>query len=216
MNVAKITEIPARRFFGLEPSQNFMQMGLPNLMKLMEAMQKKLGFVKFAQVKDNNYSVLFSKEGWAPKNLTEFKEKGLAVITLRNPEFAHTATQCYNTHTIGLAINKSHNQHFYPTEPEILILDSCGNSYPGAKEIHGALTRDFIKRLFPDSRVIVTPTPQQIDSSATCLNWTLANLQTVKENMGRADILNLLPKSSDLPRILEEQQQFVQNQRGSF
>lgn len=217
-NIAEISKVPARRFFGLELEhpQDFMKMGLPNLMKLTEAMKRKLGFVKFAQVIDNNYSVLFSKEGWAPKNLTEFKEKGLAVITLRNPEFAHAATQGYNTHTIGLAINKPPNQHFYPAEPEIFILDSLGNKYPGAEKIHGALTRDFIKRLFPNSRVIVTPTGQQVDGSTTCLNWTLANLQTVKENMGRTDILNLLPKSSDLPRILEEQQQFVQNQRDSF
>lgn len=213
MKVAKITEASARKFFGLEFSQNLIEMGLKNLIKLMNGMQRKLGFAHLGQVIDSNFSVLFSKEGWAPKNLSEFKEKGLAVITLRNPEFAHPATQGHNSHTIGLVINKPPNQYFYPAEPEIFILDSCGNNYPGAKEIHGALTRDFIKKLFPNSRVVVTPTAQQVDGSATCLNWTLANLQTVKENMGRADILNLLPKSSDLPRILEEQQQFVQSLR---
>ncbi len=212
MNVAKITEVPAKRFFGLEPSQNLVEMGLDNLMKLMTAMQEKLGIVHLGTVEDSNFSFLFPNNSYGKAKLAEFKEKGLAVITLQSPEFAHPSTQGFRTHTIGLAIQKFSGKSFYCASESIVILDSLGDKYPGAQKIHGALLR-YIQPLFPHSDKIITKVPQQIDGSVSCLNWTLANLQTVRNYPGRIDILSLLPKSSDLPKILQEQQQLVQSLR---
>lgn len=213
MNIVNIPGVTARKFFGLESATSLGIKELENLLGLKTLIQKEIGFADLGWIKDSKFSDLFSQLGIRPASLSEFKETGLATLTLMNPEFAHPATHGFNSHTIGLAVNKNPNQHFYPSEPEILILDSLGNSYPGAKKIHEALTRDFLKKLFPDSRVTITSNPQQTDGSITCLNWTLANLKTVRENMGRADILNLLPKSFDLQRILDEQQRLVQLSR---
>lgn len=192
------------RFFDISTNEGF-----KNAITLKVGMMKKYRIADLGVVESNNFSTLCDK-------IKEFKDKGLATLTIRDDAYKHSPSSKMNTHTIGLAINKGTNQHFYQSKPEILILDSMGDNYPGAKNIHQALIRDFIEKMFPASRVTITHNPQQTSGSLTCLNWALANLKAVSENFGRANILTLLPKSDDLPRILEEQMHFAQQNPCEF
>lgn len=210
MNVTSSLECSAKKFFGLDKPEDLMKFGLENLLKLKESMKKKYNIVDLGVVTDRNFSTLLSRVGIRPQQIAEFKEKKLATLTIRSNAFNHGTSSGMDTHTIGLAINKNPNQYLYQENPEILLIDSLGNSYTRAREVHQSLIREFIAPAFPNSRITITQVPQQTDGSLTCLNWALANLKTVRENMGRADILTLLPKSSDLPKILEEQRQFLQ------
>lgn len=205
MTIPSIVESSAKKVFRLKTPEDLMN-EFEDLMKLKGSMMEKYNIADLGVVTDNSFSTLLSRPGLRE----EFKEKGLATLTISSPVFKHGTSSGMTTHTIGLAINKNLNQHFYQTKPEILIMDSLGDNYPSARNMHQSLIREFIEPMFPGSRVTITSTQQQTDGSLTCLNWTLANLKTVRENLGRADILTLLHKSGDLPRILAEQGQFLQ------
>lgn len=210
MNIKTVAEINPRQIFGIDNPEEFSTFGMANLLQLKSLMLKTFGIADLGIIKDNKFYLLLSEDGLRQTRLAEFKKKGLATLTLMNKEFAHNPNDKMCTHTIGLVVNSPQNQYFYPSKPEILILDSLGSRYQGAQEIHNSLIEQFIRPLFPGSRVNILQKPQQVDGSLTCLNWTLANLQAVRENPGRADMLNILHKSEDLPKILETQRLFLQ------
>lgn len=211
MKINPIKEYSAEKFFGLEKADDLIAFGIENLIKLKCNMMEKYKIADLGVVIENDFSALLSKQALCEKKLAKFKENGLATLTIMSPEFNHKSASEMSTHTIGIVINKNINQHFYPTKPEILIMDSLGDNYAGAKKNHDLLIQQFLRPLFPDSKITIAQIPQQTNNSLSCLNWTLANLKVARENMGRTDILSLLPKSSDFPQILEEQKQFSQN-----
>lgn len=212
ININSIAEYSAKKFFGLEKTGNLTEFGFENLVKLKSSMMEKFKIVDLGEVDDWNFSELLLNPT-REKKIKEFREKGLATLNIKSSAYN---SDYANHHTIGLAINKPTNQYFYQTTPEILVIDSMGDNYPGARDIHQDLIWHVIEPMFPGSGITVSKTSQQTDGSLTCLNWTLANLKVVKENIGRADILNLLPKSNDLPKILEEQKQFLINNPYKF
>lgn len=194
-------------FFGLKNQKDFLDFGMIRLMGLKNLLQNELKFADLGSVEVDNISNLLSNSSCRPKNLSEFREKKLATLTLNGNEFRHgDNANSMNTHTIGLIINKNPNEYFYKSPEQIIIMDSLGDNNVTLKKVHQALIDDFISKAFPNASIVITKKPQQIDGSLSCLNWTLANLKIAKENMGRVDIINLLPKSSDLHSILNEQE----------
>lgn len=199
-------EMPPQLFFGLKNQQAFDKFGMEHLIELKEKVQNKINFVELGLVNVDNISSLRQFVPFRTKNLSDFREKQLATLTLKGPEFKHSSdSNSMNTHTIGFVINKNPNEYFYKSPEQIIIMDSLGDSYVGAKKVHQALIDSFLRPEFPQAEIIITKTPQQTDDSVSCLNWTLANLEVAKANIGRVDIPNLLPKSSDFDSILERQ-----------
>lgn len=204
-----INQFTPEAFFGLKSIKGFTNSCLENSFILATAMQEKLKFTDLGVININSISNLCSDIGTRPQMLSEFKESGLAKLTLISDIFENSL----NTHTIGLVINQNPNEYFYKTPEQIIILDSLGEKNPEIKEIHSKLKNDFIKKAFPNAEIITSIEPQQVDGSLSCLNWTLANLEVAKNNLGKIDILNKLPKSTDIDSILEKQQIISQNYR---
>lgn len=197
-------------FFGLRNGRDFVEFGIMHLFELGEKMRQKFGFADLGTVNSLDFKILCSDHSIRHKNLLDFREKKLATLTVVSPMLEHCDNADVNTHTIGLVINKNPNKYFYCTPDQIIIMDSFGDTHPIIQRIHQDFINEFIKKAFPGFDIIITKNPQQTDGSLSCLNWTLANLKVAKENLGRSDIVNLLPKSSDLPSILREQMLFLQ------
>lgn len=211
MNINKIaSSLSGESFFGIKDPKEFMNLGFGRLIRLKAAMQKKLGFVDLGIIKTDDIHNLSQRT----QKVAEFKDKKLATLTLIDDKaFKHSNDpDSLSTHTIGLVINQNPNEYYYKTQPEVIIMDSMGANYPKSKEIHKSLIDNFILKEIPNAKVIITQTPQQNDGSLTCLNWTLANLSAAKNNMGRADIINSLPKSNQLSSILEEQKRILETE----
>lgn len=210
MLINKVTNsISAESFFGVKDQQEFMKLGFGRLIKLKAAMQKKLDFVDLGITKTYEICNLRQKV----QKISDFKNKRLATLTLIDDVYKHSNNpDSLNTHTIGLVVNQNPNEYFYKSQPEVLIMDSMGGNYPKSKEIHKSLIENFILKEIPNAKISITQTPQQFDGSLTCLNWTLANLKAAKENMGRADIINHLPKSNQLSSILEDQRKVLETE----
>lgn len=211
-----VKELAPDAFFGIRKVKDFIEFGAINLSNLGLAMQEKLKFTDLGLVKMDSSFNLLSDIGKRPQ-MAEFKQNKLAKLTLSGDIFKHsTEARSLNSHTIGLVINKNPNEHFYSSRPQIIILDSLGNKTKEMQEVHNKVINDFIKKEFPDAEVIINSEPQQMDNSLSCLNWTLANLEVAKENLGRTDILPKLPKSGDMDAILAKQKIISQNYRAKF
>lgn len=204
-----IKMLPPADFFGVKNQNYFLDFGVGNLISLGIAMQKKMNCVDFGQLRIDSIPNFVSVLN--PNDLLEFRRNRLAKLTLTGDIFRHSSDpKSFNTHAIGLVINNNPNEYFYKSRPQILVLDSLGNKSTEMQHVHNKLTDDFIKKIFTDAEVIFNTEPQQTDNSLTCLNWTIANLEVAKENLGRTDIIEKLPKSSDIGSILEKQKIIVQ------
>lgn len=205
-----IYKISAKSYFGVKSQKEFMTTGFGRLINLKAILKKHIDFADLGIVKTSDFASLNQR----PRQIQELNEKHLATITLVDDGFRHSSSSdSLSTHTIGIVINKNANEYFYKTQPEILIIDSMGDSYPRAKNIHSELIDKFLSKQFPGSRFIVSKNIQQTPDSLTCLNWTLANLQVARKNLGRADLLNILPKKGQINSILNEQKRILENSK---
>ena len=198
-------------FFGIKSSEKMQDFGMENLIYLIAGMKQKINFADLGHVNINNFSELLSRN---KEQLEEFKKTKLAKLTLTGDIFKHSnGDKSLNTHTIGLVINQSPNTYFYKSRPQVIILDSLGNKKKELKTIHEKLINEFIKKEFPEAEVLINTKPQQNDRSLSCLNWTLENLNVANKNLGKTNIIELLPQSKDIDKILEKQKIISQNGR---
>lgn len=145
-------------FFGLKNREDFLEFGITHLTQLKDALQKKLDFANLGIVDADNIASLRSDSGRNLQNLLEFREKQLATLTLDSPEFHYknSSDDEVNTHTIGLVLNKNQYEYYYKCPEQIIIMDSLGNNYPGAKKIHQLLINNFLRKEFPNSNIVIT------------------------------------------------------------
>lgn len=205
-----LRNMPPIDFFGLKTGDDLYKFGMERLGLLHLLMQQKYNFAGLGVVFADKISNLRADDLSRPQNLADFKNKKLAWLTINGEEFRDSNLSYeLGSHTIGLVINENPNQYFYKTNPQIIIMDSFGNELPFIKKVHQVLIDDFISKEFPGSEIIINTEPQQTENTLSCFNWAMANLKIARENYGRTDLINLLPKSSDYNKILEEQKQLL-------
>ena len=100
------------------------------------------------------------------------------------------------------------------------INDNCSNIQEFKRLLKNEVfSRYEFKREFP--QIIYSTKPQQTMNEYTCNNWSIANIDEVKKMLycgipirNSAELDEILP--NDINKILEEQYNFVQENKGTY